>query len=102
MTYDSSVLVLTGWWLGDCNAVRKANVELHLGINALSTILLSSSNYCMQCYSAPTRKELDRAHAKGRWLEVGVMSFSNIFHIHWTRAVLWCCLALSSLPLHLL
>ena len=78
------------------------NVGLHLAINALSTVLLSASNYCMQCFSAPTRKEIDRAHAKRKWLEVGVMSFSNIFNIHWKRSMLWAFLALSSLPLHLL
>src|ERR1700742_4576139 len=41
---------------GDCERARRINLGLHLMINGLSTILLSASNYGMQCLSAPTRK----------------------------------------------
>lgn len=78
------------------------NTGIHLAINALSTILLSSSNYCMQCLSAPTRKELDNAHSKGKWLDIGVMSTRNLRGIATKRVVLWWLLGISSLPLHLL
>jgi hypothetical protein len=84
------------------NVVSKMNTYLHLAINLLSTILLSSSNYCMQCLSAPTRKEVDAAHAKGVWLDIGVPSIRNLKHIDRTRVLLWGLLGLSSLPLHLL
>lgn len=59
---------------GDCERVRKLNTGLHFLINLLSTVLLSSSNYSMQCLSAPTRKEIDDAHAKRIWLDIGVPS----------------------------
>lgn len=59
---------------GDCERVRKLNTGLHLLINLLSTVLLSSSNYCMQCLSAPTRREIDDSHAKRIWLDIGVPS----------------------------
>ena len=88
--------------VGNCDQARRTNIGLHVFINILSTILLSASNYYLQCLSSPTRKGVDRAHAKGRWLEIGVMSFTNVFHINWLRSILWVCLALSSLPLHLL
>lgn len=87
---------------GDCEVTRKLNIAVHLLINALSTILLSASNYCMQCMSAPTRKEVDKAHRKGEWLDIGIQSVRNIFSISKKRAGLYFLLGLSSLPLHLL
>jgi len=73
---------------GDCDTVRKLNVGVHVIINALSTILLASSNYCMQCLSAPTREEVDRAHASGRWLDIGILSTRNLRAIQKRRALL--------------
>jgi hypothetical protein len=87
---------------GDCERVRRINLGLHLIINALSTILLSASNYGMQCLSAPTRKEIDLAHSKRKWLDIGVLSVKNIRNISGKRAWLWFLLGASSLPLHLL
>lgn len=87
---------------GDCDRASKLNIGLHLLINILSTVLLSSSNYCMQCLSAPTRREIDDAHSKGNWLDVGIQSIHNLRNISRKRAVVWVLLGLSSLPLHLL
>jgi hypothetical protein len=87
---------------GSCEETRKLNLGVHLLINVLSTILLSSSNYCMQCLSAATRKDIDAAHAEGVWLDIGVPSFRNLRRIRKKRAALWWLLGLSSLPLHLL
>jgi hypothetical protein len=87
---------------GDCDRVDRLNTGLHLLINLLSTLLLSSSNYCMQCLSAPTRKEVNQAHAKRMWLDIGVPSIHNLRRISKTRALLWFLLGISSLPLHLL
>jgi hypothetical protein len=33
-------------------------------VNALSTLLLTVSNYTMQVVSSPTREDIDKAHAK--------------------------------------
>jgi hypothetical protein len=71
-------------------------------INGLGTLLLAASNACMQCLSAPTRQDIDGAHAKHDWLDVGVISPRNLFRVKWWRSVLWFFLALSSIPLHLL
>ena len=87
---------------GDCDRAGNINTALHLLINVLSTVLLSSSNYCMQCLSAPTRKEVDKAHAKGEWLDIGILSTRNLWGISRKRALMWWILAISSLPLHLL
>ncbi|CAI6341942.1 unnamed protein product [Periconia digitata] len=89
------------YW-GDCNKVEKINSILHWIINLLSTALLSSSNYSMQCLSAPTRKDVDIAHGRGKWLDIGILSVRNLRCINTTRGILWIVLMLSSLPLHLL
>lgn len=56
----------------------------------------------MQVLAAPTRQEVDRAHARNRWLDIGVPSVRNLWHISPYRAVVWWILGLSSIPLHLL
>lgn len=45
---------------GNCQTVRSKNTWIHLYINVASTLLLSASNFSMQCLSAPTRKDTDR------------------------------------------
>lgn len=56
-------------YVGDCEKTQQINTGLHVLINLLSTTLLSASNYCMQCLSAPTRDDIDVAHARGKWLD---------------------------------
>jgi hypothetical protein len=87
---------------GSCEKAKKGNVALHFGINVLSTVILVSSSYCMQCLAAPTREEVDIAHSQERWLDIGVPGFRNLKYIGKKRAILWALLGVSSLPLHLL
>ena len=75
---------------------------LHLGVNVLSTILLAGSNYTMQVASSPTRQELNVAHKKDVWLDIGVPSLRNLRYINVKKVVVWALLGLSSMPLHLL
>lgn len=56
----------------------------------------------MQCLSAPTRSEVDKAHSQGIWLDIGVPSVRNLRRLSTPRIVLWWLLAISSIPLHLL
>lgn len=87
---------------GSCGYVNHLTTWLHVLINALSSLLLSASNYTMQALSAPTRQEVDKAHAKGDWMDIGVASIRNLFRIKWQRVVAWWVLAMSSIPIHLL
>jgi len=87
---------------GSCDKSRAIGLWLHLGINALSTLLLSGSNYTQQCLSAPTRSEIDAAHARRRWMDIGVPSIRNLFRIKAERALLWVAIGFTSIPLHLL
>ncbi|KIW02250.1 uncharacterized protein PV09_06402 [Verruconis gallopava] len=89
---------------GDCVSTEKLNTVVHIFINAMSTVLLSSSNYVMQCICAVTREEVDAAHAgkrRSRWAEIGVPSMFNMCLIAPRRVLLWYLLMFSSLPLHL-
>jgi hypothetical protein len=87
---------------GNCEQIKRLNSGLHVLINVLSTILLSGSNYCMQCLSAPTREEVDRAHSTRKWLDIGIPSIRNLRCISRPRLVVWILLGLSTAPLHLL
>jgi len=87
---------------GSCDKSRKVGLWVHLGINALSTLLLSGSNYTQQCLAAPTRSEIDAAHARRRWMDIGVPSIRNLFKIKAERTFLWIAIGITSIPLHLL
>ncbi|RSL50765.1 hypothetical protein CEP53_008696 [Fusarium sp. AF-6] len=87
---------------GSCVTSKNLNAVLHLLINIFSSVLLSASSYAMQCLSAPTRAEVDQAHAQGQWMDVGLLSVRNLGKISGKRCFLWVLLALSSLPMHLL
>lgn len=89
-------------YVGDCNVVKRWNIALHLLINVLGTCLLAASSFTMQCLSSPTRSETDAAHAKRRPLDIGIVSFKNLFYMSSWKGLLWWGLALSSSPLHLL
>jgi hypothetical protein len=75
---------------------------IHIFINALSTLLLAASNYTMQVLSSPTRKDIDKAHAKYGHLDIGVLSTRNLGRIPRRRLLLFTLMGLSSIPIHLL
>ena len=85
---------------GDCGQIKRINTIFHIVINILSSLLLGASNLCMQLLVAPTRAEVDRAHLKGKWLDIGVPSWRNLSHISNKRKAVWWCLGISSVPLH--
>ncbi|EGD93019.1 hypothetical protein TESG_00576 [Trichophyton tonsurans CBS 112818] len=87
---------------GNCDKVHDLSIGLHLVINIFSTLLLSASNYTIQCLSAPTRADLDNAHKELCWLDIGILSVRNFRQISRPRSALWVILVLSSLPLHLM
>lgn len=86
----------------DCDKTNKLETYAHLVINVLGTLLLGGSNYTMQVLLAPTREEVDAAHKKRRFLQIGTHHPGNLNHISTSRCFLWFCLAISSVPLHLL
>ena len=87
---------------GDCERTKSLNLWIHLAINVLSTALLGASNYSMQYLSSPTRLDIDKAHARRQWLDVGIPSFRNLRRLPREKMIVWLLLGLSSIPLHLL
>ncbi|ENH75560.1 hypothetical protein FOC1_g10005534 [Fusarium oxysporum f. sp. cubense race 1] len=55
----------------------------------------------MQVLVAPTRKDVDCAHASKRWVEIGVPSIHNFRFISKRRILLWALFSLTGIPLHL-
>lgn len=87
---------------GDCDKIKKLDIWIHVCLNILGIALLGASNYTMQCLSSPTREEIDTAHSKGIWLDIGVSSVRNLRHIGWRKVILWWLLGSFSFPLHCL
>lgn len=90
------------FYTGSCETTKMVTTVAHLIINILSTILLAYSNFAMQCLNSPTRAEIDAAHAKQHWLNIGTPSIRNLFFVSRSKLCLWLVLGLSSLPLHML
>lgn len=88
-------------YLGSCAKAQKLDLWLHLLINVLSTLLLGASNFCMQLLVAPTRQEVNKAHEKSFWLDIGTPSVRNLRKIARPRSFTWLCLGFSSALLHL-
>ncbi|EEU37270.1 uncharacterized protein NECHADRAFT_22243, partial [Fusarium vanettenii 77-13-4] len=87
---------------GSCRTAGIYSTLIRVGTTAVSTLLIGGSNYCMQCLTAPTRKDLQKAHDKGIWLDVGVQSIRNLRTIKGYRSFLWLLITISSIPIHLL
>lgn len=87
---------------GSCTLTHRWTIALQLLINILSTGLLAASNYCMQSLGAPTRQVIDEHHGRGRWLDIGCMSFRNLRAMRRDRFLLWVVLLVTATPLHLL
>ncbi|KAH7060924.1 hypothetical protein B0J12DRAFT_349686 [Macrophomina phaseolina] len=80
-----------------CTDVENINTAIHLTINALSTILLMSSIYCMR---RVTRSSIDGARAQRWWAKVDFQSNRYQKLAKNREAVCWCILAILALTLH--
>lgn len=81
--------------------IERYNTAYHIVVNILSTLLLSASGYTMQVLNSPTREEVDRAHATGEAVDIGVLSLRNLGYVSKKRRILWFLLGISSISLHL-
>lgn len=86
---------------GRCQTASRSNLLIHLAINAIASGVLASSNFFMQILVAPSRNEVNKAHAGGKWLEVGMQSWRNVPSLPRIHLAIWLLFALSSIPLHL-
>ncbi|KAI0394286.1 hypothetical protein F5Y17DRAFT_264289 [Xylariaceae sp. FL0594] len=72
---------------GDCSKARRMNIGLHAVVNVSAVVLLAGANYIFQILMSPTREEVAEAHDRKRWLDIGVPSIRNFFHVSGFRAV---------------
>jgi len=85
---------------GSCDTTKRISSGLHVLINILSTLLLGASNQVAQYIGSPTRAEVDAAHRKSSWMDIGIPSLRNLRSISSVRVILWVVLMCSSFPLH--
>lgn len=85
---------------GSCVTSKRVSCGLHMLINILSTLLLGASNQAAQYVGSPTRAEVDAAHRKSPWVDIGIPSLRNLRSISGVRVILWFILMCSSFPLH--
>jgi hypothetical protein len=88
-------------YVGDCAKVERINTILAIPLNVIATVLVATSNYVMQCLSAPSRREVDEAHAAGSYLNIGISSVHNLLHKMSWKSALWLSLVLTTVPIHL-
>ncbi|KAF2728297.1 hypothetical protein EJ04DRAFT_504275 [Polyplosphaeria fusca] len=86
--------------VGSYQSISNISGWIHFSIDILSTALLAGSNYCMQCLSSPTRAEVDAAHARGSYLNIGTLSWRNVSTSRKRRICLLSLLTLSSVAIH--
>ncbi|KAA8652739.1 uncharacterized protein ATNIH1004_001644 [Aspergillus tanneri] len=86
---------------GKCEVTNAWSTWLPVAINILSTAMLATSNYCMQCLSAPSRGDIDQAHSQGMWLDIGTFSARNLLLRSRKQQTLWLLLLVTSAPIHL-
>ena len=75
-------------WVGGCDRADRIGIGLRALVNIFGVALLAGANYAFQVLSSPTRREVDRAHGRKRWLDIGVPSVRNLRHISGFRATL--------------
>lgn len=75
---------------GSCAAAQGIDTGLHVLMNMFAVALLAGGNYVFQILSSPTRCEVNIAHGKKKWLDIGIPSLRNLVHIARSRAVLAC------------
>lgn len=87
---------------GSCDEVNTLSLWLHVLISVLSLLMLSASDYCMQLQVSPTRADVDKAHEKGDWIDVGLHTLRNVRYVGAWRRASWAILALTSIPINVL
>ena len=86
--------------IGSCNDVKTINIALHLAVNVISSVLYLSSQLCVQLITAPTRKQVDEAHRRQDWYDIGILSWRNFIRSRWRSKIICIILLGTSFPLH--
>ncbi|KAF6802925.1 hypothetical protein CSOJ01_11250 [Colletotrichum sojae] len=90
------------FYTSNCKSTATSNTLLHLLANIVSTGLFASSNFFMKVLNSPSMEEVKANHSQGKWLDIGIPSWRNAFHLRTYKLVAWICLLFTSVPIHLL
>lgn len=101
-SFSSKTLADGVLYRGSCARVKQWTSGLSILLNIIATLMIASSNYIMQCLSAPSETELRHAHKNGRSLQLGISSPFNIVYMSLPKTLLWWVMGLTSIPVHLL
>lgn len=81
---------------GDCKHTKAVSTGLHVLINILSITLVATSSYCCQLLMAPTRENVDHAHARRIWIPIGTFDLKQLSLLPWrSKAVCYLLFATS-------
>ncbi|PYH88935.1 hypothetical protein BO71DRAFT_488363 [Aspergillus ellipticus CBS 707.79] len=95
---NQGTFLTTELYKGHCARASHWATGFHLAVN----LLLEFGSYVMQCLVGPSRTEVDEAHRKRRWLDIGVMSVRNFRVMSLGRKLRWFLLLVSSIPIHMI
>ncbi|KAK0728498.1 hypothetical protein B0T26DRAFT_768119 [Lasiosphaeria miniovina] len=87
---------------GSCSTTSSISWVLHAVLSVFGIIIIAGANYVFSVLSSPTRAEVDVAHQKKKWLDIGVPSLRNLGHIDNTRTCLALILLLSAVVTQLM
>ncbi|KAJ1326490.1 DUF6536 domain-containing protein [Microdochium nivale] len=73
---------------GACTTAKQISIGIRAAINVSAIGILAAANYALQVLSSPSRVEIDRAHAKRQWLDIGMPSVKNFKNISPVRSIL--------------
>ncbi|KAI6374636.1 hypothetical protein MCOR25_003101 [Pyricularia grisea] len=73
---------------GSCGEASSVSYGLHALVNVLGLVGIAGANYVFQVLTSPTRAEVDAAHAKKQWLDIGIPSVRNLGRIAPMRSVM--------------
>lgn len=81
---------------GSCGRIRGIDQAVQVIGNVLGIFFIAGASYVTQVLVSPTRDEVDAAHGKHRWLDIGVPSLRNMTAISVDRAILSAAIVLAA------
>ncbi|KEQ69521.1 hypothetical protein M436DRAFT_19503, partial [Aureobasidium namibiae CBS 147.97] len=87
---------------GTCPQGSRTAAYTHFATNAFAVLLFAVGTHASQILLSPTRAEVENAHARDRWLHIGVGGLRNMKWIHKRRLIKAVVLLATSILLTLL
>jgi hypothetical protein len=72
---------------GSCPQASRVVTYAHFATNAFAVLLFATGIHAVQLLLSPTRAEVEYAHARERWLHIGVGGLRNMKWVHKRRLV---------------